>query len=64
MRYNKCTDSWCRKDIMKTFLTEKTEGGKRWDGGEIHAESWDEAEEMAKLLGVEVCGVLLASIPA
>lgn len=47
---------------MKTFLTEFTKNGKRF-GGEIHAESWDEAEEMADLLGVEICGVLLATIP-
>lgn len=48
---------------METYLTVFTKNGKRF-GGEIHAESLDKEEEMAKLLGVEVCGVLLAAIPA
>jgi len=42
---------------MKTFLTEY---GK-W-GGQLEAEDWEEAELLAKALGVEVVGELIEEI--
>lgn len=42
-----------------TFITVRVgDEGRRWEGERIHAGSWDEAQEKALSLGVDVCGIL------
>jgi hypothetical protein len=43
---------------MKTFLSEIRFGDTRIEGTRLHAKSWEEAEEQAKQIGVEVVGLL------
>ena len=43
---------------MKTFITQKKRGTRLFAGKRIHAKSWKDAKAQAKLIGVEVLGIL------
>lgn len=46
--------------VLKTFLTEYSHNGKLYAGADIQAESFEEAEIVAELMGLEVVGEKLA----